>query len=281
MVAAAGKGWSMEQARSARWELAQTKKLNKAIVALQPQRPGTIDAYVISIGLDSDDVFGREAVEAGKVLARRYGAAGRSITLESGSGDDDASPPHGSPASLDVALAAVASKMNLKEDVLILYVTTHGAFDTGLAYKDSDKGYGAVAPRRLAMLLTELGFERRLIMLSACFAGTFVKPLASPQNITIAAAAEDRTSFGCMPSNDWTFFGDALINNGLRKPQPLEKAATEAFGLIGQWESTHRLYPSLPSIDKGAAADSWLVPLEARIPKTETPKVGRPATSTL
>ena len=280
-VKAAGKGWFMEQGRSARWELAQVRKLNKAIAAIQPQRPGIVDAYVVSLSLDSDAVFAHEAAEAAKVLTRRYSSAGRSILLTSGSSDDIVTAPQGSPANLDIALAAVASKMNTKEDVLVLFITSHGSNDTGLAYKDKDNGWGLIAPKRLAALLDELGIERRLVVLSACYSGTFLPYLNGDQNITITAAAANRTSFGCQPSSDWTFFGDALINNALRKPQPLDKAAEQAFALIGQWEAEHRLIPSNPQIYTGDKASAWLTPLEARMPKTELPRVGRPVTSTL
>jgi hypothetical protein len=50
-VEAAKNGWFAEQNRSANWYLAQHKKLSDAINALQPQRPGVVDAYVLSIGL--------------------------------------------------------------------------------------------------------------------------------------------------------------------------------------------------------------------------------------
>jgi hypothetical protein len=32
--------------------------------------------------------------------------------------------------------------------------------------------------------------------------------------VVLTAAAADKTSFGCEPSRDWTFFGDALFNHG-------------------------------------------------------------------
>ena len=49
--------------------------MTRALATLQPQRKGVVDAYVVTVGLDSDPVFGREAREAGKVLSRRYDAA--------------------------------------------------------------------------------------------------------------------------------------------------------------------------------------------------------------
>jgi hypothetical protein len=113
---AAQNGWSMEQNRSAAWHLAQHKKLGTALDALLPQRPGTVDTYVITIGLDSDPVFGREAGEAAKVLSRRYGSTGRTIFLAAGADDKSTGTPQGSPPNLATALAAIAGRTDPVRD---------------------------------------------------------------------------------------------------------------------------------------------------------------------
>lgn len=272
-IAGAQRGLSWDQGHSAAWHLSQHRKLESAIAALRPQRPGIIDAYVIVIGLDGDPVFGREAAETAKVLLRRYDAAGRVILLAAGS---DAHPD-GSPPNLAVSLAAVAAKMDKAEDVLILYATAHGGPGVGLVYKDGDQGYGMVAPARLAALLDEVGIKRRMLLISACFAGQFVGSLASSDSVIVAAADDDRTSFGCAPANDWTFFGDALINTALRKPTEFGAATAEAFALISEWELGKGLTSSKPRLFMGEQAKMWLGALERRIPPGTTPKVGRPS----
>lgn len=269
----AAKGVSWEQGRTASWELAQHRKLSAALTALKPQRPGIVDAYVVVVGLDADPVFGREATEAAKVLSRRYDALGHTILLASGS----STAPNGSPIAIDTVLAAVAAKMNLKEDVLILYTTSHGGPEMGVVYRDGTSGYGMIGPQRMADVLSELKIERRLIMISACYSGQFVTALASPASAIITAADDDRTSFGCAPGNDWTFFGDALINTALRKPQPFEAAVTQAFELISTWEFAKGLTSSKPREFIGDGAKTWLTALEKRMPPGITAKVGRPA----
>lgn len=274
---AAQSGWSMEQNRSAIWHLAQHQRLATALDTLQPNRPGVVDVYVVSIGLDSDPVFGREASEAAKVISRRYGAVGRTIFLTAGADDKSVGTPQGSPPNLAITLAAVAGKMNLKEDVLILFATTHGDPVAGLAYRDGTNGVGMIAPKRMEVLLDGLGFERRMILLSACFAGVFIPNLTTENSIIVTAASSKRSSFGCAPGNDWTFFGDALINNALRKNQSFEKATDEAVALISKWETDLKLMPSRPQVFVGDKAKIWLEPLEAKMPKVETAKVGKPA----
>jgi hypothetical protein len=278
--ARADAGAQLERDRSPQWDLSEHRKLDRALATLQPQRKGVVDAYVVSIALDSDPVFGREAREAAKVLARRYDAAGRTIVLAGTDGVHESDLPQGSPDTLAMALARVRELMDPNEDVLVLYTTGHGA-PFGLAYHDGDQGYGAISPYRLWRMLGDLGIKRDLLMLSACFSGTFVPLLSTDDSIVITAASADRTSFGCRADNDWTFFGDAMINHALRKGQPLDKAFDEARGLVGDWEARGGITPSDPQISIGARAAAWLGPLEKRMPLATTASVGAPATVAL
>jgi hypothetical protein len=279
-LALADAGAQVERDRSPAWQLAEHRRLTAALATLQPQRPGTVDAYVVAVGMDSDAVFGREAREAAAVLSRRYDAAGRTLLLAGTDGAADSQAPRGAPDHLALALARVAELMDAKEDVLVLYVTTHGA-PFGLFYNDGDAGAGAVSPTRLWTNLSQLGIHNRLLILSACFAGVFVPMLQSPTTAIVTAASADRTSFGCQADSDWTFFGDALVNHALRKPQPLAAASAEAFGLIEAWEAKGKLTPSQPQLSIGSEVSRWLAPLDARMPRGTTPQVGRPAITIL
>jgi hypothetical protein len=254
---------------------AQARKLDAALGALQPQTPGAVDAYVLSIALDSDPVFAREAREAAKVLGQRYGAEGRTLVLAGPDGArDDA--PQGSITALLLALAHVGSLMDGKEDVLVLYTTSHGA-DIGLAYHYGDSGYGILSPVRLKAALEEAGIRRRVLIISACYSGVFVPHLASPDTAILTAAASTRSSFGCVAENDWTFYGDALINRALRQPVGLEDAARKAVTDVAEWESKARVLASLPQTSIGAGARQWLPQIEARMPRIASAPVGRPA----
>lgn len=280
LIRLADDGGAIEHDRAASWLLAEHRRLSTTLAGLSPQRRGTIDAYVIAVALDSDPVFGREAREAGKVLSRRYGAQGRTIVLAGSDGSAASALPMGSPANLDMALARVAEVMDPAEDVLILYATSHGA-RFGIVYSDADQGFGAISPTRLWSTLSQLGIRNRLILISACYAGVFVPALSSDTTAIVTAASADRTSFGCEADNDWTFFGDALVNHALRKPQPLTAATSEAFAAIAGWEREGRLEPSQPQVAIGAGASRWLAELDRRAPADAGKPVGRPASAIL
>ena len=274
-------GPELQRGRDPRAMLAEQRRLDAALAALQPERKEMVDAYVLSVALDSDPVFAREARESGRVLTRRYDAEGRSLVLAGPDGRGAPTLPAGSITSLTLALARIAELMDRRRDVLVLYVTSHGAPDAGIAYHDGDQGFGVLPPKRLAELLDGLGIRNRLLLLSACYSGAFVKRLMSDTTAILTAASATRSSFGCRAENDWTFFGDALVNHALRKPQPLADAAAEARRTIIGWERAGRLDPSMPQVTIGDAVATWLAPLEARMPQTATAPLGAPATDAL
>lgn len=273
-------GPELERNRSPRWMLGEHRKLGKALGSLQPQRKGVVDAYVVSVGLDSDPVFGRETREAGRVLSRRYGAVGRTIVLAGTNGSAPSDLPNGNISNLTIALARIAELMDRNQDVLVLYVTTHGA-PLGMVYHDADEGFGVLSPKRFAAILDDLGIRNRLLIISACYSGVFVPTLKSPTTALFTAASDSRPSFGCAADNDWTFFGDAMINHAFRKPQALQAASDEARGLITGWETEGGVNASNPQVSIGANVGTWLTPIEARTPKVATQPVGRPATDAL
>ena len=278
LAASADAGVQIERSRAPADALDEHRKLDRALRALQPQRPGTVDAYIVSIALDSDPVFGREARAAGEVLQHRYAARGRTIVLAGSDGNAPSTLPRGDPTTLAIVLARIAELMDENEDALILFTAGHG-MPIGLYYNDGDSGYGAISPNRMAAMLDGLGLRNRLLILSACYSGVFVPRLRSETSAIVTAAAHDRSSFGCLAENDWTFFGDAMINHALRKPQPLAAAFAEADGLITGWEAQFPVRPSAPQFFVGAGAERWLGALERRLPVATRP-IGRPAVET-
>ncbi|CAN5497115.1 C13 family peptidase [soil metagenome] len=273
-------GISTERDRLPTWQLAEHRRLDATLAAIPAQRKGVVDVYVLAVGLDSDPVFGREAREAGRVLAHRYGAESRTVVLAGSDGSGDSALPRGSPDNVALVLARFAEVMDKAEDVVVLYTTSHGG-PIGIAYNDADQGYGYISPSRLWSMFGSLGIERRLVIVSACYSGVFVPLMATEDSAVVTAADAEHTSFGCQADSDWTFFGDALINHALRKHQPLHAAADEARGLVAGWEARGRITPSNPQVAIGSRAHLWLDPLDAAAPATASASVGRPAVTIL
>jgi hypothetical protein len=250
-------------------------RFDEAVAALQPQRPGTVDAYVVVAALDTAPVFEREAREAGRVLARRFDAQGRTLVLAEDEGADrgDAAA---TPERLATALRRIATVMDPKEDVLVLYTTSHGSPQAGLNFRDPARGTAVITPVQLAAMLNRPGIKNRLVILQACFAGQFVPALASPSSVVATAASDMNSSFGCTAGNDWTFFGYALIDLAMRKPDTFVRQFRRAFVTILEWEQQLGIEPSNPQISVGPDTAGWLAVLDARAPDAAGAPVGRP-----
>jgi hypothetical protein len=248
--------------------------MQEALAKLQPQRPGVVDAYVVVAALDADPEFGREAREAGRVLARRFDAEGRTLVLANDEGSDKANAA-ATPEGLARALASVASVMNRDEDVLVLYTTSHGSPHAGLNFRDPARGAAVIAPAQLAAMLDRPGFKNRLIILQACFSGQFVPVLEGPRTVVATASSSMKSSFGCSAGNDWTFFGYALINQAMRQPDSFVRQFRRAFVTILGWEQRLGIESSNPQISIGDDTAGWLAALDAREPTTASAPVGR------
>jgi hypothetical protein len=254
---------------------ADERRLATALARLKPEQPGVVDAYVVVAALDTDPVFDREAREAGRVIAGRFNARERTIVLAEDEGGDRANAA-GTPANLAVTIARAAALMDKKEDVLVLYTTSHGSPHAGLNYNHAVYGSGVITPPQLAAMLAAGGIQNRLIILQACFSGQFVPALAAPRTVVATAASSTKSSFGCSADNDWTFFGHALINQAMRAPDTFIRQFRRAVVTIIGWEAKLGIAPSNPQISIGSDTGAWLAALDAQAGAVPAAPVGRP-----
>jgi hypothetical protein len=257
---------SMEAAFSPKEAVQQLDLLNAALTRLQPQRPGAPDVYVLSLSLWDDPVFEREASATADVLAKRYKAEGRSLVLSAGMKGQARTFPAASPMFFHAALAKIASLMDPSEDALVLFLTSHGNRDGTISFHEERRLRAMMSGRHLRAALDDAGITHRMIIISACFSGAFIRPLASESTIVFTAASSSQSSFGCQPENHWTYFGDAFINQELRSGAPLFTAFEQAKRLIAGWESRDGFEPSNPQRSVGAQIAPLLRALGERAP---------------
>jgi hypothetical protein len=110
----------------------------------------------------------------------------------------------------------------------------------------------------LEATLRDSGIKRRIIVISACYAGAFIKPLEDPDTIVIAAAAADRTSFGCSDDRDMTYFGEAFYRDALPDAKTLRGAFERAKAAIAMREQKEHETPSEPQAFFGSAISGVL-----------------------
>jgi hypothetical protein len=241
----------------------QADLLHTALAGLAPQRPGHQDVYVLTAAFWGEPVFESEARQAEAQLRQRLSADGRSILLSMGTGNGSRAYPSATPDNFAAALGAIGSVIDPNEDLVVIFLTSHGSSDGAIALQDPGRMRGALRPANLRDLLDDAGIRNRVVIISSCFSGAFIPPLMNDNTIVLTAAAYNRSSFGCQPQREWTYFGDAFFAQSWRQGVSALTAFDRAKTLIAQWERRDNLSPpSEPQKFVGPAAAQMLARAE-------------------
>jgi hypothetical protein len=207
-----------------------------ALQGLKPQRPGVADVYAIVFApYAGEDVFLRESNMVSSVLRERFDADGRLVQLVNNAATTQ-TLAWATPQNLQRAIAAVAQKMNRDEDLLVVYLTSHGASNHELSAEHWPLRVPTLRPETLRKALDDAGIRHRVIAVSACYSGGWVDPLANDDTLVMTAADATHTSYGCGRKSELTFFGRAVFDEQLRKTHSFEEAFAAAVPVIRQRE---------------------------------------------
>lgn len=240
-------------------ELRQPLLLEGAASKLAPQRPGVTDVYAIGVaGYGNQNVFVKELDGGLRALAKTLPIENRVLRLINNP-ETVLSVPIATRQNFAAAVRSVAKVMDRDEDVLILFMTSHGSPE-GVALQLSGLAYGALAPDDVAATLSMEGIRHRIVIVSACYSGVFVPPLATDNSIVITAADAHNTSFGCSDQRDWTYFGEALFDRALHGGGNLKDAYKAARVTISEWEARDKLPASNPQGHFGSGLMQRLTP---------------------
>lgn len=228
--------------------------LRDTIAGLAAQRPGKVDLYVVGVAGDgNENVFRNEVNYLSDLMAQRFAAANHVVSLVNHIDSlGDAERPLATLDNLRSALDGVAHVMDVDEDVLLLFVTTHGTAEHELVLDLYPVFEQTIDPRQLRAALDHSGIRNRVVVVSSCYSGGFVPALADDDTLVITAAAADRTSFGCGDDTTATYFGRAWLVDGLNHSDTFVGAYDVATRQIAQRERAGDFRPSLPQISVGA-----------------------------
>lgn len=234
---------------------AQTERIDAAVAAF-PARDDRPHLFFLGFaGFGGEKVFSEEIQFAAREVGTKFGSASRTLLLI----NDQRHPdqwPMASHENLRYSLAAIGRVMNPERDVLFLALSSHGG-SNGLLQVASwnlvDSGLGG---KRIASWLDAAGIGRRIVVVSACYSGTFLEPLASNRTIVITASRHDRTSFGCSNDRDLTYFGEAFYRDSLPRVPTLRLAYERAAELVRIRESDTHVRRSMPQAYFGLLLES-------------------------
>ncbi|HEX3123961.1 MAG TPA: C13 family peptidase [Rhodanobacteraceae bacterium] len=237
---------------------AQAKRMDEAISKLTPRTPGKVNLYLVAFAGDgSENVFRNEVEYVEKQFAERFDAGGHTLVLINNPATLT-QRPLASLSNLEAAIDAVAAKMNIAEDVLLLFITSHGSPEHELAVNLEPLPLDLIAPEDLADLLAGSNIRNKVIVLSACYSGGFIEALKGPSTMVITASRADRPSFGCGSKSDITDFGRAFFVDGLNHSDTFDGAFDEARKLVSDWETKAGEDHSDPQISKTPQIEAQL-----------------------
>jgi hypothetical protein len=245
----------------------QPQLLYEALTELEDERPGVTDLYFVGFApYSAEDVFRKDIEVAHQLFDDRFDTDGRSVVLINNP-DTMLDTPFATVSNLRATLSEIGDIINPDEDVVMVYLASHGTRDHKLSIEFPPLQLDALSPGTLKQLLDDAGIKWRIIVVSACYSGGFIDPLKDDHTLIMTASAANRTSFGCGAESDATYFGDALFQHALRFEDSFVKAFEEAKKQITERERSEKREASNPQIFVGEQMGKKLPKLEAELRK--------------
>jgi len=194
----------------------------------------------------------------------KFDTRGRSVSLINNPKTLETTPL-ATKSNLALVLQQIGQKMNRDEDVLFLYLTSHGSRTHELSVSFWPLSLNQVTPEDLRTALDQAGIKWRVLLVSACYSGGFLEPLKNSTTLVMTAAAADKTSFGCGAKSDFTYFGQEVFKGQLAHSYSFIPAFETAMANIAQREKRENLQPSMPQLYVGPEVGPKLEMLEKEL----------------
>ncbi len=226
----------------------QRQRLLTELQNLKPQRHEQPDLYLMSFGSDGgQDVFMSEARYVQQLFDEHFDTSGRSMALINNV-TTAAETPLATVTNLRLALQTFSERMDKEEDILLLYLTSHGSEEHELSVSLQHLPLNGLSATTLKEILDSVAIKWKVIIISACYSGGFIEPLKDPYTLVMTSAQADRRSFGCSNEAEFTWFGRALFEQSLMETASFTEAFNRARLMVSEWEEQEGHTASLPQI---------------------------------
>ncbi|TMH17830.1 MAG: hypothetical protein E6H68_03700 [Betaproteobacteria bacterium] len=245
---------------------AQQELFDKALDDLADERPRVTDLYFVGFApYAGEDVFRKDMDLARDLFDQRFDTEGRSIVLLNNP-RTVLHQPMATVTNLRATLKEIGATIDRDDDVVMVYLESHGGRDHRLAAEFPPLELEQLTPETLRTILDEAAIKWRIIVVSACYSGGYIEPLKDEFTLILTASATDRTSFGCGTESNATYFADALFQHALRFEDSFVKAFAQARERIAEHEREQKVSPpSDPQIYVGDEMAAKLPKLEAAL----------------
>ena len=239
----------------------QPRLLQQALDRIDPSIPGKSDWYFMGVaGFSEQNVFRSEINKVRELFDVRFGTSGHSLALINNNYTwlDE---PIATKTSILRGLKTIGQQMNADEDVLFLTLSSHGD-ENVIQLANPPLAMDNLDATWLREALDASGIRWRVIVVSACYSGSFIDELASPTTVIITASAADKMSFGCTNSAEMTYFGQAFFAESLRENTSFSDAFKDAAYRVQERELYMGFEPSEPQMVIGSLMETALPAFE-------------------
>jgi hypothetical protein len=172
------------------------------------------NVYFFGQSLWAEPVFDRDVRLVQQAIDARYGNLLDSLVV----GTEQIS---GTQSTATDEIALLADQARDGQDVVVVFFTSHGTEGSITVLPSGASDFFDWSAADIRDFLSPLEADRQVVILQACHSGSLIPALQHPNRIIITAARADRSSFGCEPGGDSTWF---------------VKALTEEMASGGSWE---------------------------------------------
>ena len=157
-----------------------------------------------------------------------------------------------------------------KDTLVLLLFTSHGSpnlLSIKIGYGDYSTN---LSTEELRSYLEDLKAIPTIIIISACYSGSFVPALANENRIIITAASKDRVSFGCSSESKATYFIEEFFRHNFDASMSLSELFSQANRQVAEREKRGNFTASQPQIFVGERMKKFVsVPLRELLTKIE------------
>ena len=155
-------------------------------------------------------------------------------------------------ASTENVLRTVANLRPGQGEGCLVFATSHGAPRAGLVMTPSPEQ--PLSPAALYAALSRGGCAAAptIVVVSGCYSGDFATVLARPNRIVIAAARNDRPSFGCGAGFRYTVFDECLLDALDQRATLWTQTLAATRACVTRRERELNANPSEPQVSVGA-----------------------------
>ena len=193
----------------------QQSLLNNQFNALKENQAEQKEFYALTIAAyGNQSVFASEVNIINNKLMQFGISENHQITLMNSL--DNLELPWATHHAIKQSLNQIENKMDINEDILLMYATSHGNAQLGLSINIHNMSLGSITPTQLSNTMQQINIKWKVIIISACYSGVFIDALKDENNIIITAADSTHTSFGCSNDLDMTYFGKAYFQDAFK-----------------------------------------------------------------